>query len=195
MVDQRQRWMAHAVRATFDGYRQQGASAWIKAQGPSMRPSIAPGAQLLVEFGAAPTSTGAIVVFEQGDRLIAHRLVAYHPDGRLIAKGDAEAFCDAPIAPNDILGVARALRPGPNGPATEGTCAGWPARSIACASRWSGRAAAGARRAGAFLPDPLRRMALRAIPLLARVVALALFAPIGWAAQIHAVIKHGTERR
>jgi hypothetical protein len=38
-------------------------------------------------------------------------------------------------------------------------------------------------------------MALRAIPPFIRVAALALFAPIGWAAHIQAVRSHGDERR
>jgi hypothetical protein len=195
VVDQRQRWLPPAIRATFDVYREQGASAWIKAQGDSMRPLIAPGAQLLVEFGAAPLRVGEIILFGQGDRIVAHRLVAWRPGRGLLAKGDAEAYVDTPLDPSDILGVVRALRNGPFGPATQIGCAGWPARAVAGVSRWLGRCARAVRHAATFLPDPLRRMALRAIPPFIRVAALALFAPIGWAAHIQAVRSHGDERR
>jgi hypothetical protein len=91
--------------------------------------------------------------------------------------------------------VVRAVRLSPNQPATTMGCHGRSARAIACASRWLGRGATLARRAATFLPGPPRRLASRAIPPLIRVVALALFAPVRWAAQIPAVKAHSHERR
>jgi hypothetical protein len=195
VVDQRQRWLPHAIRATFDRYRDQHESVWIKAQGDSMRPLIAPGAQLLVEFGVQPRQVGEIVVFGQGDRLVAHRLVAWQSGCGWVAKGDAEAYSDGSLEPSDTLGVVRAVRHAPNQAATTIGCQGQLARVIAHASHWLGRGAALARRAATFLPDPLRRLALRAIPPFIRVAALALFAPVRWAAQIQAVKAHSPERR
>ena len=195
MVDQRQRWLPHAIRATFEEYRSQRASAWIKAQGDSMRPLIAPGAQLLVEFGATPLRVGEIVVFSQNERLVAHRLVGWRPGRGWIAKGDAEAYIDGLLEPSDLLGVVRSVRRSPNTPATTIGCHGRFAHAMAGASRWLGRGATLARRAATFLPGPLRSLALGAIPPLIRVVALALFAPVRWAAQIQAVRNHGSERR
>ncbi len=191
LVDRRRRW-----RAACEVYRQERTTTWIKPEGRSMRPLIGPGAWALVEFGAAPTAVGEIVLFGRGDLVIAHRLVAWRP-GRagLIAKGDAEADYDAPLDLEDILGVVRALRRGPSGPPTRIGCVGRLARAVARASRWLGRGAALARRAATFLPAPLRRLALRAIPLVIRGVALALFAPIVWATQILVVSYHGDERR
>jgi Peptidase S24-like len=191
LIDRRRRW-----RAACEVYRQERANAWIKPEGRSMRPLIGPGTWALVEFGAAPAAVGEIVLFGRGDMVIAHRLVAWRP-GRvgLIAKGDAEANCDMPLNPSDILGVVRALRRGPDGLATRVGCAGLSARMIASASLWLGRGAALARRGATLLPDPLRRLALRAIPPFTRVAALALFAPVWWAAQIQAVRTHGDERR
>lgn len=186
MVEQRQRWLPEAVRATFEIYRQNGEQAWIAARGDSMRPLIAPGARLLVAFGALPTGVGEIVVFAQGERLIAHRVVAWRRS-RPIAKGDAEAFCDAPLEREHILGVVRALRRSPDAPASSFGCAGRAARAIAHVSWWLGRSAALARRTSAFLPDPVRRAALRALPPLAWVVAQMFLVPMAWAAQIHAV--------
>jgi hypothetical protein len=196
VVDQRQRWLPHAIRATFDVYRDQGTSAWIKAQGDSMRPLISPGAQLLVEFGVGPVRVGDIVLFGQGDRIVAHRLIAWQPGcGGWVAKGDAEAYVDGPLEPSDMFGVVRAVRRAPDRPATTIGCEGRFAHRIARASRLLGRGATLARRAVALLPDPLRRLALRAIPPFIRVAALALFAPVWWAAQISAVRSHGDERR
>jgi hypothetical protein len=194
MVDQRQRWLPLAIRATLDRYRDQQENAWIKAQGHSMRPLIAPGGQLLVEFGASP-QIGEIIVFGQNDRLVAHRLVAWRPGRGWVAKGDAEAYADGLLEPSDILGVVRAVRSSPNQPATTVGCHGRLARAIARASRWLGRGATLARRAATLLPGPLRRLALLAIPPLIRVAALALFAPVRFAAKIQAVSDHGPERR
>ena len=174
-------WQQQATRLAFESYREQGRQAWINAQGNSMRPLIAPGARLLVEFGAAPERVGDIIVFSQGQRLVAHRIVARSKGGAPVAKGDFEPYADGPIDPNDIFGVVRALADG-SGTEASAACDGWPARSIAGISRLIGRAAARSRRAASILPDPLRRAALQAIALLARVAALALFAPIIWAA-------------
>jgi hypothetical protein len=191
LIDQRRRW-----RAACEVYRQERASTWIRPEGRSMRPLIGPNTWALVEFGAAPPAVGEIILFGRGDLVIAHRLIARQP-GRtgLIAKGDAEANYDAPLEASDILGVVRALRRGPHGPATRVGCAGWSSRIIAGASRRFGQAAALARRTATLLPDPLRRLALRAIPPFIRVAALVLFAPVWWAAQISAVRSHGDERR
>ncbi len=193
MVDQRQRWLPGAVRATFELYRQNGEQAWIAARGDSMRPLIPPGARLLVAFGAQPAGIGEIVVFAEGERLIAHRVVGWRRSGP-IAKGDAEPFCDAPLEREHILGVVRALRRDPDAPASSFGCVGRVARAIAHASWWLGRSAAFARRTSHFLPDPLRRGALRALPPLAWVVAQMFLVPMAWAAQIHAVDTHGNER-
>jgi hypothetical protein len=195
VVDQRQHWLPRAIRATFDRYRDQHESAWIKAQGDSMRPLIAPGAQLLVEFGAQPQRVGEIVIFSQNDRLVAHRLVAWRPERGWVAKGDAEAYSDGSFEPSNLLGVVRAVRTTPHQPATSVGCQGRLARMIAHVSRWLGRGATLARRAATFLPGPLRRVAVRAIPPLTRVAAQALFAPVRWAAQIQAVKAHSPERR
>jgi hypothetical protein len=186
VVEQRRRWLPEAVRATFEIYRRAGDQAWVVAHGDSMRPLIPPGARLLVEFGALPAGVGEIIVFAQGERLIAHRVVAWRWSSP-IAKGDAEAFCDAPLDHENILGVVRALRRGPREPASSLGCTGRFARVIARVSWWCGRSAALARRAATFLPDPLRRFALRAIPPLARVTAQMFLVPICWAVRIQAV--------
>src|SRR5262245_19232930 len=97
MVEERKRRLAQARHGIFEIYHQERGIVWVEAQGNSMRPLIEPGIWLRVDFGPTPPNVGEIIVFHRGDRMIAHRLVAWRPDhGRLIAKGDAEAYCDAP---------------------------------------------------------------------------------------------------
>jgi hypothetical protein len=188
MLEQRQRWLPQARRAAFELYRQEASRRWVAARGGSMRPLIAPGTWMLVEFGAAAVGVGDIVLFPINDLVVAHRLVAQLPGATgLVVKGDAEPYRDQPLDQSDLLGVVRALRRGPAGPITTWGCVGHSACMIAQLSRWSGRGAALARRAATFLPDPLRRVALRAIPPLARVAAQVLLAPFDWAARIQIV--------
>jgi hypothetical protein len=184
VVELEQRWLRQARRATFEDYRRQGVSAWIAPHGASMRPLIGHNTWLLVEFGAAAVRIGDIVVFPLGDMLAAHRVVARRRRQGiecLVVKGDAEPYYDPPLAPADVLGVVRALRTGARGSASEAGCAAWLAGSIATISCLSGRIAWLARRAAACLPDPPRRIALRAIPPFARVTAHTLFTPLLWA--------------
>ena len=193
MIRQERRWLPQARRATFEVYRQQAVSAWIEARGDSMRPLIRPGAQLLVEFGATPAGIGEIALFSLRDLVVAHRVVARRGTGALVAKGDAEPYCDPPLDPADVLGLVRAVRHGHDEPSGVG-CAGRLARMIARISWWSGRGAALARRTAALLPAPLRRMVLRAIPPLARVAAQVLIAPFSWTAGIQALFSYSSER-
>jgi hypothetical protein len=198
VVEQRCHWLPHARRATFEVYRRQGDSVWVQAQGGSMRPWIEPGSWMLVEFGAIPAGVGELVLFPQGERIVAHRVVARRnrPGGALLlTKGDAEPYCDAPLVPAEILGVVRALRHRPNVRATRAGCRGFSARAVARLSWWSSRGAALVRRTAALFPDPLRRVVARAIPPFARVAALVLFAPLVWAARIQLSPTHGDERR
>jgi hypothetical protein len=182
MVDRESQRRQQARLVAFEDYRRQGAHVWIGPRGTSMRPLIGAETKLLVEFGAA-AEIGDIIVFSQGDILVAHRLVARRQrrgTAVLIAKGDAEPYFDPPVLPNDLLGVVRALRRGGESPATSLGCSGWVARLIAGYSYVAGRGAWIARRATAILPGPMRQVALSAIALLARVTAYILLTPLLW---------------
>lgn len=183
MVEQKQRWQRLARRAAFEDYCRKRASVWYAPRGVSMRPLVRADTTVLVEFGAASAELGEIIVFPLGDILVAHRLVArrwQHGVEMLIAKGDAEAYFDAPVQPGDLLGVVRALRRSGTAPATSLGCTGWTARLIARISYSAGRSAWIVRRVTAILPGPLRQIALGAISLLIRVTAHILFTPLLW---------------
>ena len=185
MVDLARRQLAR--RAAFEDFRRQGERVWIRPRGSSMRPLIGAETTLLVEFGAPSAEIGDIILFPLGEIYVAHRLVARRRQGVevLIAKGDAEPYFDAPLAPGELLGVVRALRRGAS-PATSLGCAGWSARLSGRVSYLAGRGAWVARRVAAILPGPLRRMALSAIPPLARLTAQLWFTPLLWAVLLRA---------
>lgn len=184
MVEIDRRRLQQVRRATFEDYRQQHASAWIGPRGTSMRPLVGADTWLYVEFGASGVAVGDIIVFPLGDIIVAHRVVSQRTQQgqrQLIAKGDAEPYPDPPLQPADVLGVVRALRQGRDGVGSQSGCAGVSARLAARISRWLGYAALAMRRMASFLPDPLRRVALVAIPPCIRVVARTLLAPLPWA--------------
>jgi hypothetical protein len=194
MVDLEQQWLHQARRATFEDYRRRHVSTWIAPRGGSMRPLIDQDTWMLVEFGATNIRVGDIVLFPLGNVLVAHRVVVRRvrlDRTLLISKGDAEPFYDAPIPAHTVIGIVRALREGRTGPTSRFGCGGRSARAIAFVSRVHGRSAWLARRAAAFLPDPLRRPAQRVVPPFARVVARVLFALLPWAAWLKIQIQQG----
>lgn len=171
MADARTRFARLARRALFEDDRRRGARRWIEASGTSMRPLIAPGTWMLVEFGARPEGAGEIAVHRRGDAIVAHRVVrTIHREAGtfVVTKGDAERRCDLPVAVDDVIGVVRALRRAPGARATTFGCNGSPARAIAWISDSGGRAARLVRRLPRFLPVPLRRLARTGAPRAAR---------------------------
>ena len=195
MPDDRTKLMAAARRALFEDDRRRGAARWVEARGGSMRPLIGPGTWMLVDFASRPGAEGEIVLLPLGDEIVAHRVVG--KVGRdtgtfVVTKGDAEPYCDAAVAAEDVIGVVRALRRGRRGRVTTLGCAGVPARAIARISLWSARSARRAPRLGAFLPVPLRRLARPAVLPLARTATRLATAPLASAARLQTAVE---ERR
>jgi hypothetical protein len=197
MIELEQQRLHQARRAVFEDYRVRRVSTWIGPRGSSMRPLIGPETWLQVEFGAGEFAIGDIILFPLGTMLVAHRIVAQNKRQDrlvLVPKGDAEPYPDAPIQLSEVLGIVRALRHSSQRSGTRFGCAGRSARMIAAISRSLGQAAAGLRRLATTLPDPLRRLALNAIPPFLRVVARIIFAPLSWAAWLD-MPKHENGRR
>jgi hypothetical protein len=170
-----------ALVGMYRSYGAAGTQAWVAASGVSMRPLIAPGGRLLVEFGATQPRVGDVVLFERGDDLVAHRIVgSRRRDSReqLLVKGDAEAYFDRPIGHEDVLGVVRGVSAGPEGSTSRRGLNGRSSRVIAGVSRWTGRSARVVRRLAVHAPDPIRTASLRAIPVLARVPTRLIVAPM-----------------
>ena len=86
-----------------------GCLVRFRATGSSMHPTIRDGEILHVE-GVELTSIrrGDVLLYRQGKRPIAHRVVQIYRDGLAISGfllcGDAKTACDAAIEPHQVLG-------------------------------------------------------------------------------------------
>lgn len=81
----------------------------FRASGGSMRPAICDGDVITVApIDGGRIAPGTVLVYRRLDRLFAHRLVDVETTGSgapsFICRGDAAAWCDAPIAGDQILG-------------------------------------------------------------------------------------------
>jgi hypothetical protein len=177
--------LALARRVMFEANGRAGTSGWIEATGTSMRPLVAPGDWLHVDFGQGTPQVGDMALFELSGRIVAHRVVgSRRRDGRrlLVCKGDAVPFFDPAVAPDQVLGVVRERRCGPDGTAVTAGCTGVRARAVAGVSRWCGRWAWWARRGAAVLPGPATRRAATLVADCGRAVtwSVARVALVGW---------------
>lgn len=135
----------------------QEGRAWIPATGWSMFPSSIPGGRLCVAARPARLTCGQVVVYAEGRRLVAHRLVAW-TDGGWITKGDGVVGCDPLLEDGHVLAVVERAALGPLG--------------------WGVRADLRVARVSLCLGQVCQRR-LRALPRgLRRAVYLALAAPV-----------------
>jgi signal peptidase I len=90
-----------------------GMSIRFRACGDSMYPAILDGDLITVTPVAAhEIARGDILLYRDGDRLLAHRLIgvtAYGTETRFQLRGDSNASCDAPIAAAQIVGRVEAV--------------------------------------------------------------------------------------
>lgn len=88
---------------------------WVTLQGCSMMPTILPGSRLRLRCRSQEPALGDVVAFRRENRLIIHRLMHVTEDeefGRqLICKGDGNSEPDAPITPDEIVGVVIQIQP------------------------------------------------------------------------------------
>lgn len=108
---------AHAIKCELAGevLRSYG-SLHLRVTGHSMLPTVWPGDTLVIEpANNRDVSEGDIVMFSNGQRLVAHRLVAKaRGSSDLIeTQGDAVSSPDSPVVQDDLLGkVSLILRNG-----------------------------------------------------------------------------------
>ena len=68
-----------------------------------MRPTLAPGSWIQVQFGASAPRVGEIAVFRLGRIIVAHRVIRIS-GGPLLLKGDGSRTFDAPAAVDESSG-------------------------------------------------------------------------------------------
>jgi hypothetical protein len=176
-----------ARAALFAEYRTERTTTWIEATGSSMEPLIHPGDRLLVAFGERPDHTGQVILCAidgafVAHRLVTHRLVAGRPDNpavRLIAKGDAEAYPDRSIDPEDVFGVVRAVRHRDGRVVTIGLD-DLPGALVALVSWWGGSAARAGRRLARRAPRSTAGPLLSTLLILSRVPTRLITALMPW---------------
>jgi peptidase S24-like protein len=105
---------------TLEELLRRGHHARFRAGGWSMHPAIRDGDVITVApLGGSPVRIGDVVLYRQGQGAIAHRVVRVRAlAGRLVevvARGDAADACDAPIGPEQVLGLVVAVERNPRG--------------------------------------------------------------------------------
>jgi hypothetical protein len=100
--------------AELDTDRAEGVEARsVAVVGWSMWPLLRPGARVEFQPLSGVPQLGAILVYDAGDLLVAHRLVRlmHQSDAtRLATKGDWSSRCDPPIDPEQVLGEVVTVR-------------------------------------------------------------------------------------
>jgi signal peptidase len=90
-----------------------GMSIRFRACGDSMYPTILHGDVITVAPVAAhAVARGDILLYRDGDRVLAHRLISVSSHGtetRFRLRGDTNATCDAPVAAAQIVGRVEAV--------------------------------------------------------------------------------------
>lgn len=86
-----------------EALRREGFFRW-RLRGASMWPTLSSGSDILIKPKPHKLRLGEVVVFAQGDALIAHRLVHRRRSG-WVTQGDARRTPDPPHHPEDVLGI------------------------------------------------------------------------------------------
>lgn len=144
--------------AVMEDFRSAGRPRWIRVDGPSMGPLIAPGTWLLVDFGPVRPRIGRVVLAWLGHEFVVHRIVRVRGD-EVLLQGDAESRADRPVSRRDLYGGVRAIRA--NGVSTSVGCDGTLGQLIAIASRTAARAVVATQRVADSLPSPIGRVLIR----------------------------------
>ena len=145
-----------------------GESLWVREASLSMGPLIRPGDELLlVPPRAGEIRGGSVIAYEQGARLVIHRVLAASGSG-VVAKGDALGSLDPLVSWDRVIARVVALR-GPDGRVVNLDAFPWPPLN-----RLLGGIASLASRISGEAPQPLlRRLVWKAFRLpfyLARLV-------------------------
>jgi len=82
----------------------------LTAFGYSMLPSVWPGDQLTIESRAFENvQSEDVVVYARSGRLFIHRALQVEAN-RIVTRGDAMPTADAPVQPEELMGIVTAIR-------------------------------------------------------------------------------------
>lgn len=98
---------SYLLEAALELWRKGEGEHFLPVSGGSMLPLIHDGDQLLVTHGVASARRGDVLLFRQGDQLIAHRLLARQITGgevRYLTKGDNMLGADPLVPVAEIMG-------------------------------------------------------------------------------------------
>jgi len=100
--------------AAVDLMGRAGRGGRVQVVGESMRPTLAPGDVLAVDFSPGTPRRGDLLLFRQAGYLVVHRLLgpAHFPDGRPShrTRGDGVIALDPHVDPGDVVGRVTAFR-------------------------------------------------------------------------------------
>ena len=105
----------HIFQAALEVWSQAGTEHLIPITGDSMLPLIREGDQVLVSHGGADLQQGDVVVFQQGGKTVAHRVLRLKRDqtgSTYLTKGDNVWRVDGPVKANEIIGRVLAIKRG-----------------------------------------------------------------------------------
>lgn len=106
---------ATLLKATLNAWSRTQGQHWLPITGRSMHPLLQEGDHVLVVHGHANVRRGDIAVFQQGGKLIAHRVIGISGSGmaaRFVTKGDHTLHFDPPVDPDRMVGRVVAVKRG-----------------------------------------------------------------------------------
>jgi signal peptidase I len=97
-------------------WQQSNELHWLPVRGVSMRPLLREGDHILVSHDLSGVQRGDILVFQQGEGLVAHRVISitrsHAGERKYQTKGDASVSFDAPLSTAEVLGVVNSISRG-----------------------------------------------------------------------------------
>jgi signal peptidase I len=77
-------------------------------EGDSMRPTLRPGDEVVVDLEPRKVRCGDLVALREGEQLVVHRVIERGPP--VITRGDNSPRIDEPLAPGQLLGLVVEIR-------------------------------------------------------------------------------------
>ena len=117
-------------------WQQTSEQHWLPVNGISMLPLLREGDNILVSHDLSRVQRGDILVFQQADGLVAHRLlrIIKQPDQEnfYLTKGDNCTYFDSPLFESEVLGKVDSIHK--NGREYDLSTPGWRLRKIILAA-------------------------------------------------------------